>query len=67
MLVLTRRANERIFVDGGRIVVTVVEVDRRGIARIGIDAPPGVVIDREEIHNRKLGEGADRPPPEPGD
>lgn len=47
MLVLTRRAGERILI-GDDIVVTI--LDTRGDAvRIGIDAPRGVRIQRDEI------------------
>ncbi len=47
MLVLSRRENERIKL-GNSIVVTVVRVagDR---VRIGIEAPPDVIVLREEL------------------
>jgi carbon storage regulator len=47
MLVLSRKLNERIVIDGG-IVVTVVKIDRNQV-RIGIEAPPHVAVFREEI------------------
>ncbi|WP_258359760.1 carbon storage regulator [Moorella sulfitireducens (nom. illeg.)] len=47
MLVLTRRVNETIIVDG-RIRITVVAIEDDRI-RIGIDAPPEVPIVREEL------------------
>lgn len=47
MLVLTRKAGERIVI-GDDIVVTVLDV-RGDSIRIGIDAPKGVKIQREEI------------------
>ena len=47
MLVLTRKQNEKIVIDGN-IVVTLVKVDRNQV-RIGIEAPPEVRIVREEI------------------
>ena len=47
MLVLTRRENERIVIDG-RITVTVVRVQGDRI-RIGIEAPQEVPIMREEL------------------
>ena len=47
MLVLSRKAGERIVIDSG-IVVTVLSV-RGGRIRLGIEAPPGVVIKREEL------------------
>lgn len=51
-LVVTRKPGERIMIDGGRIVVTVVQVDG-GRVRVGIEAPVDVVIDREELHQAK--------------
>ncbi|MBE3573707.1 MAG: carbon storage regulator CsrA [Moorella humiferrea] len=47
MLVLTRRVNETIVIDG-KIKVTVVAIEDDKI-RIGIDAPPEVPIVREEL------------------
>ena len=47
MLVLSRKLNERIVIDGG-IVVTIVKIDRNQV-RIGIEAPGDVSIFREEI------------------
>ena len=47
MLILTRRPGERIMI-GDDVVVTF--VSRRGEEiSIGIDAPPSVSIDREEV------------------
>lgn len=50
MLVLTRRAGESIVIGNG-IKLTVVTVGP-GRVKIGIEAPPHVRIDREEIHAR---------------
>jgi carbon storage regulator len=47
MLVLSRKLNEKIVIDG-RIVVTVVKIDRNQV-RIGIEAPGDVPVFREEI------------------
>ncbi len=47
MLVLSRKLNEKIVIDGG-IVLTVVKIDRNQI-RIGIEAPGHVSVFREEI------------------
>lgn len=47
MLVLARKKNEAIRIDGG-IVITIVRIGPKTV-RIGIDAPPGVGIFREEI------------------
>ncbi|MDA3962664.1 MAG: carbon storage regulator CsrA [Planctomycetota bacterium] len=48
MLVLSRRTNESIVIDG-EIVVTVLGVDRGGQVRLGIEAPKRVRILRQEL------------------
>jgi carbon storage regulator len=58
MLVLSRRVGETVVIDGG-IRVTVVEMHGNKV-RLGIEAPPAVRVDREEVH-RRLAEFA--PPP----
>lgn len=52
MLVLTRKSGEAIVVGNG-IVLTVLSV-APGRVRIGIQAPPSVAVDREEVHERRL-------------
>ncbi len=47
MLVLTRKPGERVLI-GNDIVVTVLDVRGDGI-RIGIDAPRGIRIQRDEV------------------
>jgi carbon storage regulator len=47
MLVLSRKLNERIVINGD-IVVTVVKIDRNQV-RIGIEAPGNIPVFREEI------------------
>ena len=50
MLVLSRKEGEVLVIDGHiRITVVAVKGDR---VRIGIEAPPEVRVDREEIHHR---------------
>jgi carbon storage regulator len=58
MLVLSRKLNEKIVIDGG-IVVTVVKIDRNHI-RLGIEAPGNIRVFREEIIGNAR-RGADQP------
>jgi carbon storage regulator len=51
MLVLTRRIDDTIVIDG-RIRVTVLSVKGQAV-RLGIVAPPEVTVDREEVHRRR--------------
>jgi carbon storage regulator len=53
MLVLTRRVGETIVVDG-KIRITVAAVNGNKI-RLSIKAPPDVRVDREEVHERRVG------------
>lgn len=54
MLILSRRPNESLRI-GTNVVITVVGFSGNQI-RLGISAPPDVVIDREEVHLRKIAE-----------
>jgi carbon storage regulator len=51
MLILMRRAGESIHI-GPNIVVTLVSLERNR-ARIGVQAPREVTVDREEIAKKK--------------
>jgi carbon storage regulator len=51
MLVLTRKLNEEIVIDGN-IRITVVEI-KRGRVRLGITAPDSVRVDRQEVQQRR--------------
>ena len=51
MLVLTRAAGERLII-AESIVVQVLEI-RGNRVRMGIQAPPGVTIHREDLHTCK--------------
>jgi carbon storage regulator len=59
MLVLSRKVNEKIVIDGG-ILVTVVKIEG-GQVRLGIEAPGNIKVFRQEI----LGKGARTPSHEP--
>jgi carbon storage regulator len=50
MLVLTRKSGEAIRI-GSRIRVVVLSASH-GQVRLGIEAPPGVIVLREEVHER---------------
>jgi carbon storage regulator len=56
MLVLTRRPNESIII-ANNIKITVVSVGP-GRVKLGIEAPPHVRVDRQEIHD-KIEQSAD--------
>ena len=50
-LVLTRNVNEAIII-GDDIKITVLDVSGRSV-RLGIDAPRDVIVDREEIREKR--------------
>ena len=54
MLVLWRKKGQRIYI-GDDIVIKVTEF-RPGKVGIGIEAPPRLAIDREEVRESKLAE-----------
>lgn len=56
MLVLTRKPGEQIII-ADNIRITVVALGH-GRVKIGIEAPPNVSIDRQEVHDRKQVEEA---------
>jgi carbon storage regulator len=56
MLVLTRRCGEQLVI-ADDIIVTVVAVEGNKI-RLGIDAPPWIRVDRQEVHDRRLADQA---------
>lgn len=55
MLVLSRKKNESIVIDGN-IVITVVEV-RGDKVRLGIEAPKEIPVHRSEVHEAIHGSG----------
>ncbi len=58
MLVLTRKVGQQIRI-GEEIVVTVVRIQGDKV-RLGIDAPPEIVVHREEVRQRlRAGAAAD--------
>lgn len=62
MLVLSRQVDEKIII-GDSITITVVEI-RRGLVRLGIDAPRNVPVHREEVYKAiKAAESQTQPDP----
>lgn len=55
MLMLSRNIGKAVII-GGNIRVSVVQVNGCQV-RLGIEAPRGVIVDREEIHARRMAEG----------
>ncbi|MEK6590723.1 MAG: carbon storage regulator CsrA [Nitrospinota bacterium] len=54
MLILTRKSGESINI-GDSIKITIIEIRGRQV-RVGIDAPPEMVIHREEIYAKIMEE-----------
>jgi carbon storage regulator len=53
VLVLSRRVGEEIVIDGTiRVVIVAVQGNK---VRLGVEAPPHVPVDRQEIHERRSG------------
>jgi carbon storage regulator len=56
MLVLTRKSNESIVIDG-KIEVRIVAIRGQRV-KLGIDAPSSVAVNRSEVHQRIAHENA---------
>jgi carbon storage regulator len=54
MLVLSRKIGEAIMV-GDNIRITVVDI-RGGKVRLGFVAPEDVIVDRQEVHEKRMNE-----------
>ena len=52
MLVLSRKVNECVIIDG-KITVKVIRVEGE-VVKLGIDAPPEIPVHRQEVHERIL-------------
>lgn len=69
MLILSRKLNESIIIDG-RIIVKVLRIDKDTV-KLGIQAPAELPVHREEIHeviqkNKQAAEAnSGKPPPPP--
>ena len=65
MLVITRKIGEEVVIgDNIRIAVVAIHGEKVGI---GVSAPKGVVVDRQEIHERRKNSFREEPafPPNP--
>jgi carbon storage regulator len=61
MLVLTRKVGEQIVLgDDVRLTIVAIKGDR---VRLGITAPKETVVDRKEIHERRIARQGDFEPP----
>jgi carbon storage regulator CsrA len=65
MLVLSRHRNEKVVLPGLGATIQVLDI-RRGVVRLGIVAPPEVIVLREELVGKPRRE-ADPKEPEPRD
>jgi carbon storage regulator len=61
MLVLTRKAGEKIVVPECAMTITIVQITPTKV-RLGISAPAGVLVHREEVWQRLEDPAADFPP-----
>ncbi len=65
MLILSRKINESIIIDG-RIVVKVLRIEKDTV-KLGIQAPPEMPVHREEIHEAiQKAKRTGTPQPAPG-
>jgi len=65
MLVLSRRLNEKVVLPGLGVTVQVVSV-KPGVVRLGIEAPRGVLVLREELVHSPVPAAVTRGFPEKG-
>lgn len=61
MLILSRKPGESLIITASNGEVIEVHISKKtqgNQIRIGVEAPRGVIVDREEVHLRKLAEGS---------
>lgn len=51
MLVLSRKAGERIIINN-EIIITAIDANTRGQIRFGVEAPKSIPVHREEVQRR---------------
>ena len=54
-LVLQRNLNQTVVIGGGMVTVTVVGIKDHSV-RLSIDAPKELIVDRAEIHRKRVQE-----------
>lgn len=59
-LIVSRKEGEMIVVDEGRVIVKVAEV-RGSRIKLGVATPEGTTVDRLEVYQRKVADGAIKP------
>ena len=52
-LVLTRRTGQKIIIGDEEVIITVVDIDKRGQVRLRFNSPKTTAINREEIYIQK--------------
>ena len=57
MLVLSRKSQEQILINGGEVTITILAVKSQRVA-VGIEAPEHISIHRREVAERSLKEVA---------
>ncbi len=58
-LVLKVRVGESVYIEGGRIIVSVQHASNQGL-RLCFDADKSIVIDRKEVHFDKIRKAGER-------
>lgn len=62
MLVVTRKSGQSVLIPGSGIKISVVRVQRNGTVRLGIAAPDGVGVYREELLDVRARRGTGKTP-----
>ena len=65
MLVLSRKAGEKIVVNNGDITISVLGITGRKV-RLGVSAPSGISVHRKEVHHRIIQATKSEADPEEG-
>jgi carbon storage regulator len=60
MLVLARKQEQRIIINGGEIIITVVRIANTDHVRLGFEAAPHISIHREEVWKQIVAQNEER-------